>query len=96
MLGHHDAARITRVVSNPQHEPGDLGPRRIFLPSAEWAVFGVRVHVYIVAIIDPQFPGIVRIHVQLMVAEAGQPAIPPVRVAEIGIEHQVPINRRPG
>src|SRR3990172_2837150 len=96
VLHHGDAARVGGVVLDPEHEAGDVVEGVVFLPALVRPVLRVGVHVDVVAVLDAQLAGVLRVDVYLVVADARRALIAPVGVAEVAGPDPVPVRDRPG
>src|SRR3990170_8171731 len=96
VLHHRDATRVGGVVLDAKHEAGDVVEGVVLLPALVRPVLRVGVHVNVVAVLDAQLAGVLRVDVHLVLPYAGRPLVAPVGVAEVARPDPVPVRDRPG
>ena len=93
---HHDAVvGISVVVLHAEHTARNLVERIAGLGPQVGAVRRVGIHVNVVAVIDAEIPGGLRIHVELVFSNRRRPFVQTVRIAEIRVVKHVPIDVGP-
>ena len=95
MLHHREVVGIGRVVLHPNLEPRNLVEGVVVLPADIRPVDGIGVDIHVVAVVDAQVLGRLRVHVDLPLADSGRAFVLAVGVAEIVAQDEIPIGHRP-
>src|SRR5690606_6128291 len=87
--GSGDTSRSSWVVSRPKEKPRDFVILGSLSPTSEWAILGIGIDIDIVAVLNTDGLGVLRVDIHIALHNEGQSLVVAVNIPEGAEQHGV-------